>query len=63
MSIRMSSDEKYRPLRERMDEAARAVAQWPSWMIDHVERQRYLAEQEEGDRVNAQLSSAAQLDR
>jgi hypothetical protein len=36
----MSSDEKYQDLREQMEEAARVVAQWPSWMIDRAQRQQ-----------------------
>jgi hypothetical protein len=45
MSIRMSSDEKYRHLREQMDEAARTVANWPAWMHERVERERQWAKQ------------------
>jgi len=39
MAIRMSSDEKYRDLRDQMEEATRNVAKWPSWMIDTSYRQ------------------------
>lgn len=49
MSIRMSSDEKYQSLREQMERSARIVAQWPPWMIDQVERRRFLAEQARED--------------
>ena len=45
MSIRMSSDEKYRYLREQMAEATRVVADWPRWMHERVERERHWAEQ------------------
>jgi hypothetical protein len=59
MSIRMSSDEKYRDLREQMEEAARVVAKWPSWMIDQAQRRKLYASQQ-GDDVETTSTASPQ---
>lgn len=63
MSIRMSSDEKYKHLREQMAESARVVASWPPWMIDQPQRRKFAAKQAEKENATAPKSSAAPLDR
>lgn len=62
MSIRMSSDEKYQSLREQMERSARIVAQWPPWMIDQVERRRFLAEQAREDLSKTEQKSQLKME-
>ena len=62
MSIRMSSDEKYQSLREQMERSARIVAQWPPWMIDQVERRRFLAEQAKEDLSKTEQKSQLKME-
>ncbi len=34
MSIRKSTDERFRVFWQQVEDASRRVAEWPSWMVD-----------------------------
>lgn len=53
MTIRMNSDEKYQGLRDRMEEAKRAVAQWPSWKIDQSQQKNSSGQTEVTEGIDA----------